>query len=841
MKVSRLFLCVILLSFSVKSFSAWGPWEAFLVTSINSGSDTYYEAAADGNDDGADLNYNYFGRFNNTNTFVIKGGEVKTFKNGSSNVCSSTMYYRVYRTGGTPGSFTSMNMPFSCNFPCNGLFSAGDQKWTTTSGSTDILSGLTDPGTYILEVYWESYGDDSNPSSCPAGYNKFISNGGQNYKAYFEYDINDGFTDNSFTNPSWGGDVANYTVINNSNTSGLTGSEIIRTNTVRLNASGSGTQSISTQITTWQAQQEWYFWLGRNGNGGAPQDFDNANQQAVYLVSTTSDLESGSCNGYRILIGEAGTSYIKLQRIDSGVATTIFVSSTGIPNGLTDYGITFKVVRSQLGEWTIRTSVLPTNALTTQSTPTPNSAPEDVSTITTVNHGSVTDNTYAPSAGNYFGFQAIHDSSTEGVQAAEFDNFRLVTAPPDTYLQISGITEDSVDEDVDNTGNYGIAVSLTNSSASATTVDLVLTSGSAARAGRGTTVNTNYAPSYTTITLTWTGGSTATQYVYIDPDDNALCDDVATLVFQLQNPTGGTNAFVGPNDTFTLQIIDDNTGYETLVDEGFESGLTGWTTTGTSWSASSVSPISGTNSARHSTQAVSGTSSLVTAVDDANLTGINTTWRFEIAFANDATANNNFQYFLAANETDLYSATVDGYAVVVDQSSLPSVSPNDYIRLYRVDNGVYASTPIVTSTIDWITNVSGGARVGFEVTLNDAGTWSLSVDANGGFDALSSLGTGTDLGGGDITYPSFDYTGIRFKYLPAASDLFRIDNINISQKGCREIWYSQGSGNSDGAIWDDVVSGTGGTVVSGRYDRFVIQNGHNVTVTDNLANEIYCH
>ncbi|MBL0314537.1 MAG: T9SS type A sorting domain-containing protein [Flavobacteriales bacterium] len=832
MKVSKLFLCVALLSFTAKSYATWGPWEAFIVTSLNGGSNTYYEAAYDGTDDGADFNNNYFGRLTSSNTLVIKGGEVKTFKNGSSNVCNTNMHYRVYRTGDTPGSFSNVSIPWSCDFPCGGLFSAGDQKWNTTSGTTDVLSGLTDPGTYVLEVYWDAYGDDSNPSSCPSGYYKNIHNGGINYKAYFEFDTNDCFADGDFSSPTWNGDTGNYSIINNSNTSGLTGSENIRTSTIRLNASGSGTQSISTQISSWQSQQEWYFWLGRNGNGGAPQDFDNSNQQAVYLLSTTSDLESGSCNGYRILIGEAGTSYIKLQRIDSGVATTIFVSSTGIPNGLTDYGITFKVVRSQLGQWTIRTSVLPTNALTTQSTPTPNSAPEDISTITTVNHGSVTDNTYAPATNNYFGFQSIHDSSTEGVQAAEFDNFRLVTAPPDTYLQISGAITGSVDEDVANTGNYAIALSLTNSSASVTTVDLVLTSGSAARAGRGTTINTNYSPSYTTITVTWPASSTATQYVYIDPDDNSACDDIATLVFQLQNPTGGTNVFVGPADTFTLSIVDDNTGYETLLDEDFESGIGSWTTTGTSWATSSVSPIADSYSARHSTQAVSGTSSLVTALDDANLTGISTTWRFEVSFANDATANNNFQYFLTANETDLYSATLDGYAVVIDQSSLPSVSPNDYIRLYRVDNGAYASTPIVNSTTDWITNVSGGSRVGFEVSLDDAGTWTLKVDANGGFDALSTLGTGTDLGGGGITYPSFDYTGIRFKYLPAASDLFRIDEISIAQQGCKEIWYSQGNGNSDGAIWDDVVSGTGAAVVSGRYDRFVIQSGDNVTVNN---------
>jgi hypothetical protein len=842
MKFQKFLLLVSFVFFSAYSFAAWDIYKSGL--SLNGG---YYDCQL--NTAAPDFQNSYFGRFTTSGTLTLDFSEVLTYKNGSSNVCSANLRYRVYRTCDTPPSFSTLSLPFCCNYlqsnACSGgspcgpdLSNTGDQKWRGVPGSTiNLISGLTLSGTYIIEVYFDATGDDAG--GCTG--TKFSSNGGSNYRAYFEFEMNDNFTDLNFATPTWNGDAANFSTVANSTCSGLTGSEAFRTHTVQLAvASGSGSQYISTQIATWDQQQEWYFWVGRNGIGGTPSDLDANNQQAVYLYSNASDLES-SLNGYRILLGQTGTSFVRLQRIDGGTATTIFTSSTGIPTGLTDYGVSFRVTRSQTGVWTIYTSTLPTNGANTQSTPTPNSCPE---VLSTVNHGNVTDNTYAPAANGYFGFMAIHDATTEGRQAAEFDNFRFRALPPDTYLAINGSVTGSVNEDALVAGNYAIGVDIFNPSGTvATSVNVVLTSGSAGRIGGGLSSGTPYAPSYTTQTLTWTAGQTGTKYIYIDPDNNALCDDIATLVFQLQSASGGTNAFVGSPSTFTLSLIDDDMGYETLVNENFNGGTLGsWVTTGTSWTASTSTPIEGSHSARHSNQASAGQTSLTYPIDDANLTNLNTTWRFEVGFANDATANNNFQVFLSANKDSLFSVSdLDGYAVVIDQASLPSFSPSDYIRLYRVDNGAYASTPIVGSTTDWIDNVSGGTRVGFEVTLNDAGTWNLKVDANGGFDALVSLGTGVDLVGGGLTYPDLSRFGIRFNYLPSASDLMRFDNISVTQSGCKELYYSRASGNSDGAIWSTAPSGAPApsAITSGRWDRFVIQSGHNVTATGSwMLNDI---
>ncbi len=829
MKTFRMLLAASLVIISMNAHAAWDIYKSGLT--VNGG---YYDCQLDGIS--PNFQHAYFGRYTSGGSIEVTFAELLTFKNGASNVCSATMRYRVYRTCDTAPSFSSLSLPFCCNFggtDCSGggcgpdVNNTGDQKWRGAPSSTlNLLTGLTASGMYVIEVYFEATGDDSGGCTNT----KFSSNGGANFRAYFEYEVSDYFSDSNFTTPTWSGDASNFTVANNSTTSGLTGSEANRTHTAKLNvASGSGSQYVSTQIASWEQQQEWYFWVGRDGVGGAPSDLDANNQQAIYLYANESNLESGTVDGYRILLGQSGTSFIRLQRIDNGAATTVFTSSNGIASALTDYGITFKITRSQLGVWTIFTSTLPTNSVNTQSTPTPNSCPESLSTV---NQGSVTDNTYAPAANGFFGFMAIHDNTAEGRAAAEFDSFRFRALPPDTYVQLNGAVIGSLSEDATLANNYAIGVDIFNpSSTTATSIQISLT-GDATRVGGGPNPSTAYAASYTTQTLTWAAGTSGTKYIYVDPSNNTLCDDIAELLFRLQNVSGGTNSFIADADSLYLTVIDDDKGYETLVDENFNDGnINGWKTNGTAWSANTTSPIEGTHSARHSTQAVAGQSSLAYPIDDANLIGLSTTWRFEVAFSNDASANNNFQIFLAANDSNFYSAGIDGYAVVVDQSSLPSAGTADYIRLYRVTDGAYASSPIINSTTDWVDNVNGGTRVGVQVTLGEDGTWGLSVDNNGGFNNLTSLGTGTDASGGAITFPIVKFFGVRFKYLAAASDLFRIDDISVTQSGCKRLWYSQSTGNSNGSIWAPTAVGTPQAVVSGRYDRFQIQSGHTVTAT----------
>ena len=51
---------------------------------------------------------------NVTNVF-INDARNYTWKDGSGNICSGTFNYRIYKSGTTPGSFTTANLPWNAN------------------------------------------------------------------------------------------------------------------------------------------------------------------------------------------------------------------------------------------------------------------------------------------------------------------------------------------------------------------------------------------------------------------------------------------------------------------------------------------------------------------------------------------------------------------------------------------------------------------------------------------------------------------------------------------------------------------------------------------------------
>lgn len=166
---TRALIALTVLSAINLSHAASGIFESYGIIKINASTAQYYDMQA------ATVNPDFqgasFGTFDTTvgNTLTLVGGEIKTFKNGGSDVTGAFFDYRVFKVGDTPSSFTEFSLPF------NSDLGGGDQKWDKTNQNVDILTGLSN-GNYTLEVFARATSTDGP---------HFSNNGGSNYTASF--------------------------------------------------------------------------------------------------------------------------------------------------------------------------------------------------------------------------------------------------------------------------------------------------------------------------------------------------------------------------------------------------------------------------------------------------------------------------------------------------------------------------------------------------------------------------------------------------------------------------------------------------------------------------------
>jgi len=174
--------------FSTPAFAAWDIFQSYVI--IDAGSGNQFLAGGYNADAAATFGGSDLGTFAASDALTLNGGELKTYKNGSSNVCGGNVYYRVYASGDTPGSFSSVDLPYDSE-----LGNPGDQKWDETAAGIDLLAGLTAGGAYTLEVYWDLAGAESDPAGC--GETKFDSDFGNNFTASFTFNVT-GCTDPNY-------------------------------------------------------------------------------------------------------------------------------------------------------------------------------------------------------------------------------------------------------------------------------------------------------------------------------------------------------------------------------------------------------------------------------------------------------------------------------------------------------------------------------------------------------------------------------------------------------------------------------------------------------------------
>jgi len=153
-------------NFSIQAKSYSGIFESYVTT--NQGSN-YYDLSTlfDGKD---------FGDIESDQVFLLKGGQVKTWKTDPpDDITGALMMYRIYEQGLTPlPDFDTIVLPWRNNLP-----NPGDQLWENDTMSIDILNLLPN-GDYNIEVYYAaSYTSNGNP------FYHIDNNNGDNYIAEF--------------------------------------------------------------------------------------------------------------------------------------------------------------------------------------------------------------------------------------------------------------------------------------------------------------------------------------------------------------------------------------------------------------------------------------------------------------------------------------------------------------------------------------------------------------------------------------------------------------------------------------------------------------------------------
>lgn len=615
----------------------------------------------------------------------------------------------------------------------------------------------------------------------------------------------DQFTDGNYTaTPAWGGNTGQWQYQANSTMAAdVTNARIIRVNP---GANNPGTFSLRTPITTWNSNQEWGFWMGRLNATSA------TSSVAIWLYANETNLTSNTVDGYRLFIGDGGTQEIRLQRIENGVvASNVIVSSGSTAAALTDYAYTIRVTRDETGLWTLYTSTLPTangTGLSAGGTTNP-------LTQSTVNQGSATDNTIVPSGTGYIGFAVtVPNVSQANGRTTEFDHIYFTPCQPNTTVQFGSATSTAT-EGTTTTVQIPVTITEPNSTV-ATTVQVALTAGSASAVGN-----------YTTQTLTFPAGSNTTQNVTITISDDQFCAGaLGAYTFSLQNASGGWAAILGTQTTHTISVTDNEYNSADIEGDDFEDGdASDWyTNVAGSFGALSTSPINGTYSLRHvdQGQTTGGSTSFSKFMNGATLQGSETTWRFNLKYFNrEPTTSDYFIVCLTNDEQNIAANTIDGYAVGIRPITGTNV---DLVYLWRTEDDILF--PIITTTLDWGNTLN---TVGFEIVRDADGNWELKMDTDGNFDNLVSYGTATD-----TFWNHLDYFGAFLVYNTTTKGNFSMDDISITQQSCVNTFYSQLTGNSNGAVWSPATVGTPEDVTPGPFTSFVVQNGHTITLNENI-------
>ncbi|NVO08787.1 MAG: hypothetical protein HXX16_02380 [Bacteroidales bacterium] len=187
------------------------------------------------------------------------------------------------------------------------------------------------------------------------------------------------------------------------------------------------------------------------------------------------------------------------------------------------------------------------------------------------------------------------------------------------------------------------------------------------------------------------------------------------------------------------------------VSYNFESGnLTGWTQVpDLRWAASTSSPLGGSYSLKHIfNNSTDATDRISTPLPSWNPIAGSVTWQVKVRHGYDPSSSNRWWIMLMSDQDASQmqpSGVYSGYAVGVNLTG-----SDDLLKLWRVDNGI--PQLVITSTLNWQTQIGKTNAGAIEVERMANGTFTLKASVTGSFSNLTSYGSAIDNNHFDLYY-----------------------------------------------------------------------------------------